>query len=118
YGKTPVHEFGPVRMRAFRRSLIDLKLSRTSINKAINRLRRIFKWGVENELVPPEVYNALRCVSGLQFGRSKAKEAEPVKPVADWAVDATLTCVGDLLSTVYYLVSPVILLSAAPQMCG
>jgi len=56
----------------------------------MNRLRHLFKWGVENELVKPIVFDALRCVAGLRFGKSGAKETEPIKPVADWVVDATL----------------------------
>jgi hypothetical protein len=103
YGNTLVCEFGPMRMKAFRQSLIDAKLSRTSINHVINRLRRIFKWGVENELVPPSVYDALKCVTGLQFGRSKARETEPVKPIADWAVDATLPYCSPQVATMISL---------------
>jgi hypothetical protein len=90
YGKTLVREFGPLRLKGFRQSLVDEKLSRTTINHAINRLRRIFKWGVENELVRPEVLAALKCVVGLRFGKSGAKETEPIKPVAEWVVEATL----------------------------
>jgi integrase len=40
--------------------------------------------------VHPDVLEAIKCVSGLRFGRSEAVETEPVKPVAEWAVDATL----------------------------
>jgi hypothetical protein len=50
----------------------------------------MFKWGVENELVPVEVYQALRAVSGLAKGRSKARETEPVRPVPEEIVEATL----------------------------
>jgi hypothetical protein len=48
------------------------------------------KWGIENELVRPEVLEALKCVAGLRYGRSGAKETEPIKPVADAWVNATL----------------------------
>src|SRR5207302_1910847 len=30
------------------------------------------------------------CVAGLRFGKSGAKETEPIKPAANWAVEATL----------------------------
>src|SRR5205823_5163861 len=65
-------------------------LCRTTINQAMNRLRHLFKWGVENELVKPSVFDALRCVAGLRFGKTGAKETEPIKPVPDAFVDATL----------------------------
>lgn len=90
YGVIPAGEFGPLKLKAFRDSLVAEKLSRTSVNKATNRIRRIFKWGIENELVRPDVLAALKCVSGLRYGKSEAKETEPIKPVADWVVDATL----------------------------
>jgi integrase len=45
---------------------------------------------VENELVPVTTYTALATVAGLQEGRTEARESEPVEPVADAVVDATL----------------------------
>ena len=32
--------------------------------------KRMFKWGVENELVPPSVYHGLQAVAGLKRGRA------------------------------------------------
>jgi integrase len=90
YGSTLVRDFGPLRLKAFRDLLIAEELSRTTVNHATNRVRRILKWGVENELVRPDVLEALKCVAGLRYGKSKAKETEPVRPVADAVVNATL----------------------------
>ena len=50
----------------------------------------MFKWGVAEELVEPAVYHGLFAVAGLAYGRSDARETEPIKPVADEHVDATL----------------------------
>jgi integrase len=50
----------------------------------------MFKWGTENELVPPSVLQGLEAVSGLQKGRSAARETKPVKPVPLAFVNATL----------------------------
>jgi len=50
----------------------------------------VFKWGVAQELVPESVYRALACVPGLRKGRTQAPEPEPVRPVAEDVVDATL----------------------------
>ena len=50
----------------------------------------MFKWGVENELVPVEIYRALAAVAGLRKGRTEARETDPVTPVPDAVVDATL----------------------------
>ncbi len=48
--------------------------------------RRGFKWGVENELVPVDVCQALRAASGLAKGRSQVRETEPgpTCPRAGW----------------------------------
>jgi integrase len=50
----------------------------------------MFKWAVENELVPPSVHHGLIAVSGLRRGRSAAIESDPVRPVAEGDVEAVL----------------------------
>lgn len=66
------------------------KLTRQYINKMIDRIVRMYRWAAENELVPIAVHQALSNVRGLQKGRTTAPEAQPVKPVADDVVEATL----------------------------
>jgi len=64
--------------------------SRGNINVSIGCITRIFAWGVAEELVPAAIYQALKTVRGLTKGRTQAREPEPVHPVADAHVDATL----------------------------
>jgi integrase len=90
YGRTRATDFGPLALKAVRQRLIDDDLARNTINKAINRIRRMFKWGVENQLVEANVLHGLQAVSGLRRGRSDARETAPVKPVHDAFVDAVL----------------------------
>src|SRR5262249_36105192 len=54
------------------------------------RVKRVFKWAVAEELVPPAVYQGLAAVAGLQKGRTAAREAEPVEPVEPAHVVAVL----------------------------
>ena len=49
-----------------------------------------FKWAVSKQLVPAHVYQGLVTLSGLQRGRSDAKEREPIEPIAINIVNATL----------------------------
>jgi integrase len=70
--------------------MIDAGLSRKLINARVNRIKRFAKWAVSEELAPPSLYEALRTVSGLRYGRTTARETEPVKPVPDAWVDAVL----------------------------
>lgn len=88
HGTCKVREFGPLKLKEIRQAMIDHGLARDSINKNIDRIRRAFRWGVENEKVPPEVLTVLIAVRGLGKGRSKAKEMEPVKPVPLERVEA------------------------------
>lgn len=82
YGRSAISEFSPLRLKAIRQQMIGLNNSRIYIDNQIGRVKRMFKWGVENELAPPKVYQALQAVAGLRKGRSAARETEPVKPVA------------------------------------
>jgi integrase len=94
YGRTRAADFGPLSLKALRQGLIDEGLARKTINQAVNRIRHVFKWGVENQLVEPTVFQGLHAVAGLRFGRSGAKETAPVKPVPAAFVDAVLPFVS------------------------
>jgi integrase len=87
YVRLPVVEFGPLKLKAVRQRMIDDDLCRNEINKRLGRLKRIFRWGVENEIVPPSIFHGLQAVRGLSRGRSDARESEPVKPVPEAFVD-------------------------------
>ena len=88
YGTTPAASFGPVALKAVRQSMIESGLARSTINHRIGKVVRVFRWGVENELVPPSSHHALRAVPGLKKGRTVAPESKPVRPVPDDQVDA------------------------------
>lgn len=90
YGLTPAAEFGPRALKIVRQAMIDAGLSRRVINEYVSRIRRMFRWAVENELLQVEVYQALATVPGLRFGRTIAREPDPIEPVADEHVEAVL----------------------------
>ncbi len=90
YGRKLADDFGPLALKAVRQRMIDKGWSRGHINKSIGRIRRCFKWAVENELVKRDMYHGLMAVSGLRKGRSEAREPDPVMPVDDATVQATL----------------------------
>lgn len=94
YSVSCVKDFGPLSLKAVRQRMIERGWCRQYINRQINRLRRMFKWGVENELVDAKVLHALRAVGPLKRGRTLAREAEAVKPVPDVHVDAVLPFVS------------------------
>ncbi len=65
YGDIPANVFGPRRLKSVRQQMIDSNLARTLINKRVVRIRHVFKWGVENELVTSSVLDGLRAVAPL-----------------------------------------------------
>ena len=77
YGRLPAAEFSPLKLKAVREEMIRLGWCRTNINRQIDRLKHVFKWSAENELVPPSVYHRLQAVARLKAGRSEARESEP-----------------------------------------
>jgi integrase len=90
YAHSLARDFGPLALRAVQDDLVERGLCRNVVNYRVNRVRRLFKWAVSYELVPPSVYQALQAVPGLRRGRGKARETEPVKPVEVRHVEATL----------------------------
>ena len=89
FGSTPAASFGPRSFKLVRQAMIDAGHSRTYTNDNCKRIRQMFKWGVENELVPPSVHHGLQAVGGLKRGRTEARETEPVGPVAEAVVRET-----------------------------
>jgi integrase len=90
YGKTPAAELGPLALKAIRDRMIEDSLSRTYINDHLDRIKRMFKWAVGEQLIPASTYEALRVVGGLRKGRTDARETDPVKLIEDAIVDSTL----------------------------
>lgn len=90
YGSTRVPDFGPLALRAIQNHLVKEKKGRKYINYLTAEIKRMFKWGVSRELVPAAVFQGLSTVGGLKKGRTEAHESEPVKPVDNDVVDATL----------------------------
>ncbi|MEX2169982.1 MAG: site-specific integrase [Pirellulales bacterium] len=95
YGKTLAGEFGPLALKSIRQRMIDQGWSRRYINDQVDRIRRMFKWAVGEQLLPVEVHQSLAVVPGLRRGRS---EADPVKPVEAATVDATLAHLPDVVA--------------------
>lgn len=105
YGETLAKDFGPRAFKAIRDSIIAPKRDekgreapgacRHYANQTMNRLKRVFRWGVSEELLSVSVYEALRTVPGLKRGRSEARESEPIRPVTNEHIDAVRPFVSE-----------------------
>lgn len=103
YGDSEAKDFGPKKLTIVRVTMIGQRLARTVINNRVNRIKRVFKWAVSIELIPPSVYQAIRTIDGLKFGRSDAKETDPVKPVADSAIKPVTDIVSPQIAAMAWL---------------
>jgi integrase len=90
YADKPADGFGPLSLKAVRQVWLNAGLARSEANRRTNLVRRIFKWAASEELVSAAVFQALQTVGGLAKGRTAARETEPIGPVEDAVVDATL----------------------------
>src|SRR5262249_11822758 len=90
YGHTLAKDFGPLALKACRARMIAKDWSRTYTNSQVNRIRRMFRWGAEEELLPAVVHHNLRAVPGLRYGKTEARETQKVKPAPRERIDATL----------------------------
>ncbi|MEM7204098.1 MAG: site-specific integrase [Planctomycetota bacterium] len=90
YRDEPACDFGPVKLKRVREAMVESGLARTTTNARIRRIRQLFRWGVENELVPATLLESLRAVPGLRRGRTTAREPDKVRPVPEADVARTL----------------------------
>lgn len=81
-GKEFLFDFGPKRLIALRDTWVESdSMARSTINEYVAIVKRMFKWGMKNELVQPEQYIMLTSVDSLKAGRSQARETKPVTAV-------------------------------------
>ena len=100
HGATMIKDFGPANLKAVRELMIrgynhpdygpQEPGCRTHINAKVKRIRRMFKWGIENEIVEPNVLQRLQAVAALKRGKTDARESKPVNPIARAVVEDTL----------------------------
>jgi integrase len=97
---TPIAKFGPLDLKELQAAMVQGGLVRTTINGRVNKIRGMFKWGVSDQIVPVEIWQALCSVQGLRKGRTTEpaprlpvdwKNVEPVLPHVSKVIGAMLT---------------------------
>ncbi len=88
YASTPAADFGPKRLKAVRQSMVGrtrrgILWTRGFINRQTRVIVGVFKWGVEEEIIPADVLHALQEVKGLRRGKTAARETAPITTVDD-----------------------------------
>ncbi len=97
YGLSPAKDFGPLALKAVRTKLVESGIVRNSVNASIGRIRRMFRFGVANEIVPVEVLTRLEAVSPLLAGRTEARDLPPRHAVDQADIDAVREHVSPLV---------------------
>jgi integrase len=98
WGSHEANGFRPSDLKALRHYLIEANLSRTTINQRITMLKAMFRWGVEDEHVHPDVAAALAAVKNLTRSSAGVKQPRVVEPVPPEHVDAVLAHVAPPLA--------------------
>ena len=89
-GSARVTDCGALQLRKVRDALVAAGPGRNVVNARSNRVRRMFKWGVEHDQVEPAVRQVPRAVAPLRLRTPSARATEPVGPLPDAFVDAVL----------------------------
>ena len=90
YGDTSTAAFSPLALKALQQAMVDEGWSRGFINRQIGRVKRMFRWGVSEAMIPVTTWQTLTAVTGLKRDKTTAREPDRIGPVDDAVVDATL----------------------------
>jgi integrase len=99
FGRTLISDFTPQALKLVRAEMVRMGWCRNHVNAAVRRVRRCFRWGVEEGIVPHGVLGAISAVSALKKGRTECKERPPVGPVPDEHIAAVMPHVSKLVGT-------------------
>ncbi|MEM7227287.1 MAG: tyrosine-type recombinase/integrase [Planctomycetota bacterium] len=81
YGDFLAADITSYEMKRVREYMVDRGWCRSTINKRMSRIKRMFKWAAGESLIDGSVYHGVRSVEALKPGRSAAPEPTDVKPV-------------------------------------
>ena len=99
----PVAEFSPRCFKAVQAAMVEAGWCRNVVNGQLRRVKRVFKWGVGEELVPATVHHGAQAIEGLRRFRSGAKETPDVEAVPEADLGATLPHLPSMLVAVVRL---------------
>ena len=103
-GDYRVDDVGKRDLREVRELFIKAGNCRKTINGQVTRIRAIFQWGADEELVPDEVPAKLQALRPLK--RGQAHDNEPVTAVPWNVVEATIAHLpqeaGDIIKVLYH----------------
>jgi integrase len=98
YGRLPACEFGVLQFKAVRHSFMNQDISRGYANETMRRVVSVFKWAAAEGQIPASVPQNLAIIPGLRRGKCSLREPDPVLPVEDSVVNATLPRLPEIVA--------------------
>ena len=99
YGELAVNEFSPKKLKVARAQMVKTgTLCRRTINRYIGKIRRIFTWGVSEEIVQSNVADALKAVKDLRTGEEGTFDHPEREAVPEWVIATTLPFLSPTLA--------------------
>lgn len=91
FSKESIEDFGPAMYKQIReRCMAKPGVTRTYVNRRMQKIRAWVKWCVGEEHMQATVYTAIQCIPSLKKGRTQLKETKGVTVVSDDVVEATV----------------------------
>lgn len=90
YGNAAVAELTHADMLQLRDALVRSGIARHTVNARLWRVKYMLAWALDEALIPATVKAELTQVRGIKRGRSAAPERQPVRPVDDATIAATV----------------------------
>ena len=90
YGSAAVAELTHADMLQLRDALVRSGVSRSTVNARLWRVKYMMAWALDEAIIPATVKAELTQVKGVKRGRTSAPERQPVRPVDDATISATI----------------------------
>jgi len=99
FGDLKAAKFGKAELKFVQKEMIESgNLCRNTINKRIRKIKHVFKWAVEEDLIDEETALRISSVKPLKKGRTAAKDHPRRKAVKDTVIEATLPLLPRLVA--------------------
>jgi integrase len=90
YGNAAVAELTHADMLQLRDALVRSGVARTTVNRRLWCVKYMIEWALDEAIIPATVKAELTQVRGVKRGRTNAPERQPVRPVDDATIAATV----------------------------
>jgi len=98
FGTMPADDFSVRQMTELRDAMIAKDWCRTYVNRQVGRVRDLFRWSVEMDLIPGTKWPKLLAMRNLRRGIPNVRETEAVRPAPDADIIACIERLPEVLA--------------------